>query len=164
MRHPLSLSASGRYAEGLVELPGLWSGSDLTAPTGQRPAVYQAKGAVGFEADLEVVQGAAWIAIQLDKASRYRELVRRLIEQGLLALAPGALTRPATKSASGLFESLPLGEWAVAPLRVPGGTYSVSASDVARRFEAAHTPLSQSTWALLDAQIKQETEAVRNDR
>ncbi len=156
MRHPLRLSHSGRFAEGFVELPGLWSGSDLTPPSGQRPAVFQAKGAVGVEADLEVVQDASWVAIQLDRASKYRELVRRLIEQGLLALAPGALTRPATKSASGLFESLRLSEWAVAPLRVPGGTYAVSAADTARRFMEAGSPLPQSTQEALAAWTQHE--------
>ena len=122
MRHPLKLSATGRYAEGLVELPGLWAGTDLAPPSGQRPAVYQTKGVVGVEADLEVVQGAAWIAIQLDKAARYRELVRQLIEQGALALAPGAMPRLATKSAAGMFDRLPLVEWGIQPLRVAGGT------------------------------------------
>ncbi len=156
MRHPLRLSHSGRYAEGLVELPGVWSGSDLTPPSGQRPAVYQAKGLIGIEADLELGPGQAWIALQLSLASRYRELVRKLIEQGLLALAPGALTRPATKSASGLFESLPLSEWAVAPLRVPGGTYAVDASEVARHFEEVGTRLPQSTWAALAAWTQHE--------
>ncbi len=160
MRHPLRLSHSGRYAEGLVELPGVWSGSDLTPPSGQRPAMFQAKGAVGVEADLEVVQDASWVAIQLDRASKYRELVRRLIEQGLLALAPGALTRPATKSASGLFESLPLAEWHVAPLRVPGGAYAVSAADVGRHYEEAGTPLPPSTLAALAAWAQAE----RNER
>jgi len=122
--------------------------------------MFQAKGAVGVEADLEVVQDASWVAIQLDRASKYRELVRRLIEQGLLALAPGALTRPATKSASGLFESLPLTEWHVAPLRVAGGSYAVDASEVARHFEEVGTRLPQSTWAALDAW----TAAERNEK
>jgi len=160
MRHPLKLSATGRYAEGLVELPGLWAGTDLAPPSGQRPAVYQTKGVVGVEADLEVVQGAAWIAIQLDKAARYQELVRQLIEQGALALAPGAMPRLATKSAAGMFDRLPLVEWGIQPLRVPGGTYAVDASEVARRFEEVGTRLPQSTWAALDAW----TQAERNDR
>ena len=114
MRHPLRLSASGRFAEGLIELAGLSSDTDLSLP-GQRPAVLETKGMVGIEADLELGPGQAWIALQLSLASRYKELVRQLIEQGALALAPGALTRPATKSASGLFEILPLAEWPSRP-------------------------------------------------
>ncbi len=159
MRHPLQISRSGNFAEGLIELAGLSSDTDLSPPSGQRPAVFQAKGVVGIEANLELVPGAAWVALQLDRASRYKELVRRLIEQGLLALAPGALPRSATKSAAGLFETLPLTEWHVAPLRVPGGAYAVSAADVGRHYEEAGTPLPPSTLAALAAWAQAE----RND-
>jgi len=164
MRYPLQLSRSGRYIEGIVELAGLHPGTDLMLPPGQRPAVYEAKGIVGTETDLEVGADAAWVALQLQKSSRYWEWITKLIGDGALALAPGALPRLATKSASGQYDRLPLVEWGIGPLRVPGVGYAVSASDVARRFEAAHTPLSGATWAFLDAQITQETEAVRNDR
>ncbi len=119
-----------------------------------------AKGAIGFETDLELGPGAAWVAVELAKASRYRELIRQLIKQGLLSLGAGAMPRLATKSMSGLFEYLPLAEWHVAPLHVPGGTYAVDASEVARRFMEVGTPLPISTQEALAAW----TQAERNDR
>ncbi len=155
MRYPLRISSSGNFAEGLVEVPGIFSGTDLTLP-GQRPALLEAKGVIGHETDLELGPGAAWVAVELAKASRYRELIRKLIEQGLLALAPGAMPRLATKSMSGLFASLPLAEWHVAPLRVAGSSYAVSAADVGRHYEEAGTPLPPSTLAALAAWAKIE--------
>jgi len=160
MRHALALSRSGHYAEGIVELPGLWSGSDLTPPEGRRPALFEAKAQVGIEADLELGPGQAWIALQLSLASRYRELVKKLIEEGQLALAPGRLIRPATKSASGLLASLPLSEWHVAPLRVAGSSYAVDASAIARHFMEVGTRLPTSTQEALAAWAAAE----RNDR
>ncbi len=164
MRHALRLSSSGRFAEGIIELAGLHAGTDLMLPTGQRPAVYGGKGVVGIEADLEVGTDAAWVALQLEKSSKYWAWITQLIGEGEIALTPGALPRLATKSASGIYSRLPLVEWGLAPLRVPGLGYAVSAADVAQRFEEARTPLPEATWAFLDAQITQETEARSNDR
>ncbi len=68
------------------------------------------------------------------------------------------LTRPATKTASGLYERLPLVDWRLVPLVEAGATYAVSAADIARRFEEAGTGLPAATWALLDDRIEQEAQ------
>ncbi len=83
-------------------------------------------------------------------------MIRRLIAQGALSLVPGAMPRLATKSASGLFATLPLREWGIQPLRVVGGSYAVSPGAIARNFEEAGTPLPPSTQAALAAWIAAE--------
>jgi len=158
VRYPLQLSRSGDFIEGLVDLPSVDAGTDLMLPTGCRPAVYTSKGVVGTEADLDVGLGQAWVAVELAKASRYKEWIRKLIAQGLLALGPGALPLLATKSAAGLYTSLPVVEWGIGPLHVPGGGYAVSSADIVRRFEQVGAHLPPETWQWLDAQAAQEAE------
>ncbi len=109
---------------------------------------------MGREADLDVYDGQAWVAIQLDKAARYWEYVQAMVKAGKLALTPylsQQLARFARKSASGLYTALPLDEWGIGPLRVQGGAYSVAAADAVARMEASGVALKQSVWDALDA-------------
>jgi hypothetical protein len=81
------------------------------------------------------------------------EVVEQLLKAGGLSLAALTMPRLASK-AYGLVEQ-PLVGWDLVPLRVPGSSYAVDASEVARRFEEVGTRLPQS-WAALDAWAQAE--------
>jgi len=160
MRHPATLTRGG-FVEGFVPF-----GSRLTTetaldwlPHGKRAAILDETGKrVGLEVEVDSMTDGLWMAAQLDKANRYREFVEQLLKAGSLSLA--ALTMPQLASKTyGLVEQ-PLVGWDLVPLRVPGGTYAVDASEVARHFEAVGTPLPTSTWAALAARASHE----RNER
>ena len=161
MRHPAALTRGG-FIEGYVPFD-----SRLTTETAldwlphgtKRAAILDATGKrVGLEVEVDSMTDGLWLAAQLDKASRYREFVEQLLKAGSLSLAALTMPRLASKT-YGLVEQ-PLVGWDLVPLRVPGGTYAVDASEVARRFEEGGTRLPQSTWAALDAWVQAE----RNDR
>ncbi len=164
MRFPAGLTRGG-YVEGFVPYGGrLTTETDLDwLPHGKRAAILDETGKrVGLEVEVDPMADGLWMAAQLDKSSRYREFVEQLLRAGRLSLA--ALTMPQIASkAYGIVEQ-PLVGWDLVPLVQAGGTYAVAAADIARRFEQIGTPLPQATWAFLDAQIKQETAAERNEK
>ncbi len=156
MRHPATLTRGG-FVEGFVPF-----GSRLTTetaldwlPHGKRAAILDETGKrVGLEVEVDALTDGLWLAAQLDKANRYREFVEQLLKAGSLSLAALTMPRLASK-AYGLVEQ-PLVGWDLVPLRAAGGTYAVSAAEVARRFEEAGSPLPSTTQAALDAWAQAE--------
>ena len=156
MRHPAALTRGG-FVEGFVPFD-----SRLTTetaldwlPHGKRAAILDAvRQRVGLEVEVDSMTDGLWLAAQLDKASRYREFVEQLLKAGGLSLAALTMPRLASK-AYGIVEQ-PLVGWDLVPLRAAGATYAVDASEVARHFEEAGTPLPSTTWAALDAWTQAE--------
>lgn len=130
---PAELSRSGDYIAGEVALLA------PIDPDARRRAVYPPpsalRTAVGREADFELDSSErAWLAVELDKAGRYRELIQSMARAGQLALRPGY-----TASASGLYQPT---SWAL------HGLHYSQAMELLEKDPGVH--LADKMWSALD--------------
>lgn len=97
---------------------------------------------IGRQTGMEVKDDGVWIRAELDKNSRYRDLVGKLIDQQALGMSSGAMPHLVTKSRDGHITQWPWVEESLTP--TPANPDAVayhvkSATDVIEHIEAVGT-------------------------
>ncbi len=100
MRHPAALTRGG-FLEGYVAFDSRLTPATAVdwLPYGKRAAFLDATGKiVGLEVEVDALADGLWMAAQLDRASRYKEFVEKLLKAGGLSLAALTMPRLASKA------------------------------------------------------------------
>jgi hypothetical protein len=118
---------------------------------------------IGRQTTLEQQDDGYWIKAELDKRSRYRAAIGKLVEQGALSFSSGAMPHLVKTGKDGHIERWPWVENSLTPTpsNALAVVYAVKSADMAEHFAAANIDLPDPLAAALKA--LDEWAAIRDD-
>lgn len=108
----------------------------------------------GRQTEYESRDEGIWAQSELDRSTRYRKAIDRLIERGALAYSGGAMPHLATKNAKGVITRFPWVELSLTPTPMNprnSGVYYVKSADAIAHLEAVHIAIPDPLKAALAA-------------
>jgi hypothetical protein len=108
---------------------------------------------VGRQVSLEQRPEGWWIQAELDKRSRYRDMIGKLVDQGALSFSSGAMPHLVQTKSDGTITRWPWVEISLTPTPANplAAVYAVKSLDLIEHLIAADIPISDSLAAALKA-------------
>lgn len=118
---------------------------------------------IGRQTSLEQQDDGYWIKAELDKRSRYRAAIDKLVEQGALSFSSGAMPHLVQTAKDGHIDRWPWVENSLTPTpsNALAVVYAVKSADMAEHFAAANIDIPDPLAAALKA--LDEWAAIRDD-
>jgi hypothetical protein len=108
---------------------------------------------VGRQVSLDLREDGYWIQNELDKRSRYRDLIGKLVEQGALSFSSGAMPHLVQTTKDGKITRWPWVETSLTPTPANpfAAVYAVKSADMAEHYAAANIDIPDPLAAALKA-------------
>jgi hypothetical protein len=144
----------GEYFDARTDLCLPWfgeTGRPILYGHGLNPAVKAE--VVGRQTSFDQRDDGVWIQVELDKSSRYRERVGKLIEQGALSFSSGSMPHLVQTSKDGHIDRWPWVEnsFTPTPAHPRAVVYAVKSADMAEHYAAANIDIPDPLAAALKA-------------
>ncbi len=154
----------GEYFDARTDLCLPWfgeTGRPILYGHGLNPAVKAE--VVGRQTLFDQRDDGVWIQVELDKSSRYRERVGKLIEQGALSFSSGSMPHLVQTGKDGHIDRWPWVEnsFTPTPAHPRAVVYAVKSADMAEHYAAANIDIPDPLAAALKA--LDEWAAIRDD-
>lgn len=144
----------GEHFESDVDLCLPWfgeTGRPLLYGHGLNPATKTE--VVGRQVSLDLRDDGYWVQQELDKRSRYRDRIGKLVEQGALSFSSGAMPHLVQTTKDGKITRWPWVETSLTPTPANpfAAVYAVKSADMAEHFAAANLTIPDPLAAALKA-------------
>jgi hypothetical protein len=159
---PFGLDLDGQQFTAKSDLCGDWF------PKGGRPILYQhgfdktvKMAAVGHEIESTLMDDGLWVRAELDKASKYYNRVKQLVEQGAVGWSSAAPDHKVKVAKDGHIDLWPVVEFSLTPTPAKPNlvAYAMKSSDAVSLFEATGTEMPEQ-MADIEQTPESDTEPV----